>query len=69
MNIQDLSDSIYACSFELKRIGLTWKSERVLSFCDRATGHRDAHYLNATHLEMLLTKLQKEPTPQKETAS
>lgn len=66
MEIQDLSDLVYACKKELSRLGLTWRSPRVLDFCERATGHRDAHYLTAQHLEMLLTKLQAEPTPVKE---
>jgi hypothetical protein len=68
MQVEDYSDLIYACRQELHRLNLTWKSERVLDFCERATGHRDAHYLEPAHLEMLLTKLQAEPTPQKEVA-
>ncbi len=63
MQIYDYSDLIASCRHELHRIGLNWRSPRVLDFCERATGHRDAHYLQAAHLEMLLTKLQEEPTP------
>jgi hypothetical protein len=66
MQIHDYSHLIFSCRQQLHRIGLTWKSPRVLDFCERATGHRDAHYLSKQHLQVLLTKLQAEPTPQKE---
>ncbi len=66
MRIEDYSDLVYGCRSELHRIGLTWKSPRVLDFCEKATGHRDAHYLEAAHLEMLLAKLQAEPAPQQQ---
>jgi hypothetical protein len=66
--MQDYSDLIHSCRQELHRIGLNWKSPRVLNFCERATGHRDAHHLEPAHLQMLLTKLQAEPTPHKEVA-
>ena len=66
MQIYDYSGLIASCRHEFHRIGLNWRSPRVLDFCERATGYRDAHYLKAEHLEMLLGKLQKESTPQKE---
>lgn len=62
---RDLSELILDCRQELHRIGLTWKSDRVLNFCERVTGKRDAHYLTEEHLQSLLTKLQVEPTPEK----
>lgn len=67
--ITDLSGLIADCRVELHRIGLTWQSERVQDYCEKVTGHRDAHYLNEVHLKILLVKLQSEPTPHKETAA
>ncbi len=64
--ISDYSALISACRNELHRIRLTWRSPRVEAFCLRATGHQDAHYLEPKHLEILLAKLQQEPTPQKD---
>lgn len=62
--IYDHSRLIGQCQEELHRRGLTWKSPRTLDYCERVTGHRDAHYLEEAHLKALLTKLQAEPTPQ-----
>ena len=58
--IEDLSDLVFGCQNELHRLGLTWKSVRVLDYCEKVTGYRDAHYLDSSHLQSLLTKLQQE---------
>lgn len=60
----DLSEVITFCRVELHRLGLTWRSPRVLDFCERVTGKRDAHYLDERQLQALLTKLQAESAPQ-----
>lgn len=65
--MNDLSEVITFCRVELHRLGLTWRSPRVLNFCECVTGKRDAHYLDERQLQALLTKLQAEPTPEEKT--
>ena len=64
--IEDLPGLIAECRHELHRLQLNWRAARVLDYCEKATGKRDAHYLTAIQLQSLLAKLQVLPTPKKE---
>lgn len=59
---EDLFELIAACTVELKRTGYTWKSERVLNFCERACGKRSPHFLESIHFFALLARLKNLPT-------
>lgn len=59
---KDLSDLIAACEVEMKRAGFTWRSERILNFCEAACGKRNRHFLKERHLKVLLKKLIDFPT-------
>lgn len=54
---KDLSSLIAACEVELKRTGYTWRSARVLDFCERACGKRNRHFLREAHLRELHKRL------------
>jgi hypothetical protein len=59
---KDYSDLIAACEVEMKRTGFSWRSERVLNFCERLCNKRSRHFLREKHLVVLLRRLQELPT-------
>jgi hypothetical protein len=59
---EDLFEVITACTVELKRTGYTWKSERVLDFCEKACGKRSPHFLKVAGFFTLLSRLNELPT-------
>lgn len=59
---EDLFEVIAACTVELKRTGYTWKSDRVLDYCERLCGKRSPHFLQLIHFNVLLSRLNNLPT-------
>lgn len=53
----------FCCEREMERLGLTWKSPRVIAFLSRCCGWPDAILADATPemLQALLAKLRAEP--------